>query len=416
MERLPVRLTLTDDLRRSRLTVGFRLVLGLPHIVWFVLWSLFSFGISFVQWLVVLFTGEPTRGLHELYVRYIRYLVHVYAYMLLAADPYPGFFGRPGYPVDVEFDGPERQSRWKTGFRLLLAFPALMLAGVLLGSQPQRLGNTKYFLATPGLAAGAAFLAWFAVLASGRMPRGFRDLAAYAIGYTAQTYAYLFFLTARYPDSDPGHTPSTGPAPGHPVRVEVDDPLRRSRLTVFFRLALAAPHIVWLLLWSVVAFPTAILNWVATLVRGRSPAAFHRFLSRWLRYGIHVSAFLYLVGNPFPGFTGRAGRYPIDVVLPQAPQRQSRWTTGFRIFLAIPALVISSGLGGALAIVALLGWFASIFTGRMPGGLRNLGAFALHYQAQLNAYVYLLTDRYPYSGPVGGEPDPVDEPAVALAA
>ena len=35
----------------------------------------------------------------------------------------------------------------------------------------------------------------------------------------------------------------------------------------------------------------------------------------------------------------------------------------------------------------------------MPLGLRNLGAFALRYVAQTNAYVLLLTGAYPYSGP-----------------
>ena len=30
----PVRLVLADDLRRSRLTVCFRLLLALPHFVW----------------------------------------------------------------------------------------------------------------------------------------------------------------------------------------------------------------------------------------------------------------------------------------------------------------------------------------------------------------------------------------------
>jgi hypothetical protein len=45
----------------------------------------------------------------------------------------------------------------------------------------------------------------------------------------------------------------------------------------------------------------------------------------------------------------------------------------------------------------------------MPTGFRNVGAWALRYVAQTNAYHYLLTDRYPYSGPEAGEPIP--EPA-----
>jgi hypothetical protein len=39
-----------------------------------------------------------------------------------------------------------------------------------------------------------------------------------------------------------------------PARITVDDDLRRSRLTVFFRLLLALPHIVWLYLWSFAAW------------------------------------------------------------------------------------------------------------------------------------------------------------------
>jgi hypothetical protein len=37
----------------------------------------------------------------------------------------------------------------------------------------------------------------------------------------------------------------------HPIRLIVTDDLRRSRLTVFFRLLLAIPHFVWLLLWGI---------------------------------------------------------------------------------------------------------------------------------------------------------------------
>ena len=39
----------------------------------------------------------------------------------------------------------------------------------------------------------------------------------------------------------------------HPIRLVVTDDLQRNRLTSFFRLILAIPHIVWLALWSIVA-------------------------------------------------------------------------------------------------------------------------------------------------------------------
>ena len=49
--------------------------------------------------------------------------------------------------------------------------------------------------------------------------------------------------------------------------------------------------------------------------------------------------------------------------------------------------------------MAIFGWFVGLFLGRMPKGLRNLGAYCLRYTAQTYAYIYLLTDSYPYSGP-----------------
>jgi hypothetical protein len=175
--------------------------------------------------------------------------------------------------------------------------------------------------------------------------------------------------------------------------------LARSRLTVFFRLLLALPHIVWLALWTLVAIFAVIANWFVTLVRGTPPAALHRFLSAFVRYTTHVWSFLFLVANPFPGFVGRAGSYPVDVELP-GPERQNRWRTGFRLLLAIPAFLVDSALGAVLYVAAVLGWFAALATGRMPQGLRNAGAWAIRYSAQTNAYLYVLTERYPFSGPM----------------
>ena len=115
---------------------------------------------------------------------------------------------------------------------------------------------------------------------------------------------------------------------------------------------------------------------------------------------MHVYAYISLVCGPFPpDFTGRPGSYPIDVELPP-PGPQGRWGVGFRLVLAVPALVVNGSLGAVLVVVAILCWFASLYTGREPLGLQRLGAIALRYHAQTTAYLYLLTERYPYSGPI----------------
>src|SRR5438270_295339 len=70
----------------------------------------------------------------------------------------------------------------------------------------------------------------------------------------------------------------------YPIRLVVHEDLHRSRLTVFFRLLLAIPHLVWLLLWTIAALVVLVVDWFATLIAGRSPAALHNFLARYLRY------------------------------------------------------------------------------------------------------------------------------------
>jgi hypothetical protein len=127
--------------------------------------------------------GAPSEGVHAWTARLVRYQTHVYAYLYLVADPYPSFRGWPGsYPVDLAIAPPAEQVRWKTAFRILLAIPAYVLATVLV--------YVLYIV---------AFLGAFYALATGRSPRGFRDLSAYCLRYQAQTYAYLLLLTDSYP-------------------------------------------------------------------------------------------------------------------------------------------------------------------------------------------------------------------------
>ena len=418
MEPHPIRMVVSDDLRRSRLTVFFRLLLALPHLVWLAIWGYGAlYLVAPIAWILTLIMGRLPEPLWRFFGSLVRYATHVFAFVFLAGNPFPGFTGRAGsYPIDLEIDDPVRQSRWKTLFRLILAWPAQLLAAWLLiiplvGAVYDEATRESYaYFYVTGVGFTVAVLAWFACLVLGRMPTGFRDVLAYSLRYNAQTWAYLLLVTDRYPDADPSE-PRPTPPPYRPVSVTLGDgDLRRSRLTVFFRLLLALPHLVWLLLWSIVALIVIIIGWFATLAMGRLPEPFHRFLAAWLRYQTHVYAFLTLVANPFPGFTGAAGSYPVDVRV-DPRERQHRLKTLFRLFLAYPANLIAWALGGVLWTVALFGWFVGLFLGRMPRGLWGLGAFALGYSAQTTAYLSLLTDRYPYSGPPGVDVDapPEDE-------
>src|SRR4051812_11416934 len=94
------------------------------------------------------------------------------------------------------------------------------------------------------------------------------------------------------------------------------------------------------------------------------------------------------------GGVGHAGTYPVDVRVPAVITGRNRLTCAFRPILAIPHLIVVGGplawatseilrdgstprvgwgastgvLGAVAGAVALIAWFAIVFTGRSPRG------------------------------------------------
>jgi hypothetical protein len=67
----------------------------------------------------------------------------------------------------------------------------------------------------------------------------------------------------------------------------------------------------------------------------------------------------------------------------------------FRPLLVIPHYIVLYALGIAVEIVAVICWFAALFTGRLPDGLADFLVGWLRWSTRVFAYVGLLTDRYP---------------------
>lgn len=203
-------------------------------------------------------------------------------------------------------------------------------------------------------------------------------------------------LPPERPPEEPSSEAPAAVATGadHPVQLLVTDDLKRSRLTVFFRLLLAIPHLLWITIWGIAVSVVAIVGWFAALIKGRLPDRMHRFQARYQVYTTRFYAYLYLLANPYPPFHGGPADYPVDLQVPPA-ERQSRWKILFRIILGIPALILTWVFTQVLQIVAFLAWFVCVVMGRMPKGMRDLGAYCLRYQEQTNCYLLLLTQRYP---------------------
>jgi hypothetical protein len=178
----PIQLVVTDDLRRNRLTVIFRLILVIPHLIWLVLWGIAVWFAIIVAWFVALFAGRVPDGLHNFIASYTKYQTHVNAYFSIAANPFPSFSGGAGYPVGVEIAPAAKQNRLTVLVRLLLAIPAFIVLYIL-----------------QLVAQLVMILAWFYALFAGKLAKGLRDVLTYWLRYQAQTLGYVGLLTGRYP-------------------------------------------------------------------------------------------------------------------------------------------------------------------------------------------------------------------------
>src|SRR3954454_17564421 len=187
--------------RTSRVTVAFRVILALPHLLAVYAMSYAALVVAIVCWFAALFTGRVPQGLYGFNGWIVRYGARVMAYLWLITDRWPSFSENDDDPVRVELPGPQQLNRAAVFFRLILMVPAAIVASLL----------------SSGLAV-AGFFIWLIVLIRGRVPQPAFDGIASVTRYQTRFYAYAAMLTARYPSGvygDPGGpTDATTPAAG----------------------------------------------------------------------------------------------------------------------------------------------------------------------------------------------------------
>jgi hypothetical protein len=66
-----------------------------------------------------------------------------------------------------------------------------------------------------------------------------------------------------------------------------------------------------------------------------------------------------------------------------------------RMIALIPAMIVLYFVMIAFGVVAWIGQWAVLFTGRYPVGMHEFGTGVLRWQTRVSAFMYGLTDRYP---------------------
>ena len=180
---------------RNRVTVVFRIILAIPHLIVSQVWGYLAQVLAVVQWFIILFTGNRNEDIWKLQKSWLEYSCRVVGYTDLLFDPYPAFGTAPGpVPVrsDIAFEGPA--NRLTSGLRLIWLIPALVIAAVF------------------GIAAAVVVvISWFAIVITGRQPRGMWDFVLKYVRYYLQVQSYGLLMTDTYPKLE-DRPASSGPA------------------------------------------------------------------------------------------------------------------------------------------------------------------------------------------------------------
>jgi hypothetical protein len=73
----------------------------------------------------------------------------------------------------------------------------------------------------------------------------------------------------------------------------------------------------------------------------------------------------------------------------------NRWTTFFRVILAIPWLIVGLFWGLLFAFTHLFAWLAVTILGRYPQWLYDFNSGIVRYAVRVSAWFYLQTDAWP---------------------
>jgi Domain of unknown function (DUF4389) len=204
------------------------------------------------------------------------------------------------------------------------------------------------------------------------------------------------------PPSVPMSSSPTPSDPGeYPATFAFSPPDRVANWRPLVNWLLAIPHYIVLYLLRIAAEALSLLSWFIILFTGKMPGGFANFIAMYLRYEARTSTFAGFLREEYPPFAfttsaADAGEDPrVRVDFAPELENRNRLTVAFRLILAIPIVFVLVIYAIGAFFVGFVAFFAVLFTGRWPAGMRDFVLKFIRFYLRTTAYVLLLTDQYP---------------------
>jgi len=142
------------------------------------------------------------------------------------------------------------------------------------------------------------FIAWFALLFTGRYPDGMYDFNAKYLRMTTRVNGFLYLGSDEWP---PFHGDADD---NYPVRVGVGPPKAEySRMKVLFRIIVGIPVYLLAIVQSLIISVVALIAWFVILFTGKFPQGLYEALRGGLAYVTRASAYFLLMTEDYPPFS-----------------------------------------------------------------------------------------------------------------
>lgn len=185
----------------------------------------------------------------------------------------------------------------------------------------------------------------------------------------------------------------------YPVRLELNRDFEVERWRPLVNWLLAIPQLIVVYVLGIVFEVLAIIAFFTVLFTKKIPTGIFGVMAMYQRYSWRVNSFALFMRNEYPPFTFETtaadpGTDPAAFSI-EEPAVLNRWLPLVKWLLAIPHYIVLVFLFIAVAVVKLITFFAVIFTGRYPEGMRDFVVGVFRWSVRVQSYVFFMTDVYP---------------------
>ncbi len=189
---------------------------------------------------------------------------------------------------------------------------------------------------------------------------------------------------------------------GQPYLV-VDSPYELARWRPLLNWVLYIPHAIVLYALQMLSRAVCLIYWLMLIFTGKLHPGMFGVLAMYERYNARAGGFLIGYSETYPPFdfstdTDDNDAYPpVRFAVPAVPESVPR-SAALNVILAIPHYIVLMVFFIAAGVVAVVGWFAVLFTGAWPQGMRDFLVRVSNYYYRVWTYITMVENDYPKFG------------------